>query len=73
MTDSELLAGVLRGNEADVEKLYEVCLDRARAEALARMLEQDSTRADEGAKTWAHVLEEMHPGLKVNLRPGTSV
>lgn len=69
MTDSELLAGALRGSEANLEELYEICLERARADGLARMLEGTATQADEAAKAWAHVLEEMHPGLKVNLPP----
>ncbi len=69
MTDEELLNGALRGDDADLEKLYEVCLDRPRAEALARMLGQTATQADESARSWAHVLEEMHPGLKVDLPP----
>ncbi len=69
MTDKELLDEALRGGEADLEKLFEVCRDRPRADALARMLEQCATEADVAAKAWAQVLEETHPGLKVNLPP----
>lgn len=72
MTDTELLNAALRGGEAEWEKLQEICMDRERAEVLARMLARNATQAVDAADAWAHVLEEMHPGLKVNLPPAAS-
>lgn len=68
MTNNELLTAALRGSGTDWEKVHEVCEDRARAEALGRMLEEGAALGNKAAEAWAHVLAEMHPGLMVNLR-----
>lgn len=67
MTNNELLTAALRGTGTDWETVHEVCGDRARAEDLGKMLEASATVGNDAAEAWAHVLEEMHPGLKVNL------
>lgn len=69
MTDQELLVRALSGKPEEVEKLYAACLDRPHAEAFARLLEQHATQSNDMARAWASVLEEWHPGLKVNLPP----
>lgn len=67
MTDEELLHTALHGGEAEWTRLHEICRDRARAEALARMLEQHASEENDAAAAWAQVLADLHPGLKVSL------
>lgn len=69
MTDQELLKTALHGGETEWQKLHEACRDRALAEALARVLEQNSNGDSDAGVAWAHVLMDLHPGLKVNLPP----
>lgn len=64
-----MLKTALHGSEADWTKLGELCAVRSRAEALGRMLEQHTHAGIDAAEAWAHVLADLHPGLKVNLRP----
>jgi hypothetical protein len=71
MTEEELLAVALHGSD-DWDKLYEACRDRGQAEALARMLEQNASAENAEATAWAQLLGEMHAGLKVRLRAGSS-
>ena len=73
MTPSELLDMALRGSETEWAKLHNICKDRNCAEVLARMLEKNATQAVDAADAWAQVLQEMHPGLTVNLPPAASV
>ena len=68
MTEEKLLAVALHGSD-DWDKLYEECRDRRQAETLARMLERCATSGNAEAAAWARLLGEMHPGLKVKLRP----
>ncbi len=67
MTAEQLLEIALRSSGDDWGQLQELCADRTTAERLARALEQSASRQSEAAKSWAFVLEEMHPGLKVTL------
>ena len=69
MTDKELLNTALHGGETEWQRLHETCRDRARAEALARVLEQNANDDSDAAVAWAAVLADLHPGLKVNLPP----
>ena len=71
MKEEELLEVALHRSD-DWDKLYEACRDRARAEALARLLERRTTARNAEASAWARLLAEMHPGLRVNLRSGPS-
>lgn len=57
------------GSESRWDELHEICTERTRADALARMLERHAHQGNEAAMAWAHVLAEIHPGLKVNLAP----
>lgn len=68
MTDEELIRAALHGGEKEWERLHEICADRKRAEALARLLEQHADVKNDAAAAWAEVLAEQHPGLKVNFR-----
>jgi hypothetical protein len=67
MTDENLLRAALDDSAEDWEKVQDVCADRNRAMALARMLEENSNEEVEAAVSWAHALAELHPGLTVNL------
>lgn len=67
LTDANLLELALRGGETEWEQLHKLCLDRGAAERLGRMLERNAAGQAEVAEAWAAVLEELHPGLKVNL------
>ena len=69
MTDEELLSAALDAGAKDWEKVQEICSDRNRAVALARMLERNADEKVEAAASWAHALAELHPGLTVNLPP----
>jgi hypothetical protein len=62
---AELLKMALDEDATEWGRLHALCLDRATAEALAQMLHQAPLTAE--ARAWAHALEEMHRGLKVNL------
>ena len=62
----------LHGGETEWEELHTLCLDRGVAERLGRALEPCATQGIVEAAAWARVLEEMHPGLKVNLRPASA-
>ncbi len=64
-----MLNTALDGGGTDWDRLHEICSDRARAEALARMLEQQATDENDTAVAWAQMLAELHPGLKVTLPP----
>lgn len=64
MTDAELLDAALWRHD-DWDKLYEACLDRAQAEALARVLGQNASGDNPEAAAWAKLLGEMHSGLRV--------
>lgn len=65
-TTNELLE-LATGDESGWERLHELCQNRANAELLAQGLAARATIADEWARSWASVLEELHPGLKVRL------
>ena len=67
MTDENLLSAALDDSAKDWETVQDVCADRNRAMALARMLEQNSNEEVETAVSWAHALAELHPGLIVHL------
>lgn len=67
MTDEKLLDWALRGGETEWTELHNLCRDRGTAGKLCGMLERNATQAVDEAAAWASVLEEMHPGLKVNL------
>ncbi len=67
MTEEDLLAAALSGDEAQWTALHEQCRDRSRAEALARLLETHATADNDAAAAWAQVLADLHPGLQVNL------
>jgi CheY-like chemotaxis protein len=69
MTDEQLLDFALHGGETEWEELHKFCLDRGAAERLGRVLERGANQAVDVAVAWAGVLEELHPGLKVNLPP----
>jgi len=66
MTDEKLLELALRGGETEWEELHRLCLDRATAERLGKALERSGKEAFDIAAAWAGVVEELHPGLKVN-------
>ena len=67
MTDERLLDFALHGGETEWEALHKVCLDRGTAGRLGKLLERNTSQAVDVAVVWAGVLEELHPGLKVNL------
>jgi hypothetical protein len=74
MTDADnssaaLLKMALRGSEDTWVRLQELCRDRMTAESLARALEQTGDPVADDVRSWAHFLEELHPGLKVKLAP----
>ena len=72
MTDEELLNVAIRGGEVAWQELQRRCRERAMAERLAKVLEQGATQAIDEACAWASVLEDLHPGLKVNVPPAGS-
>lgn len=69
MTDENLLSAALDDSAKDWEKVQDICSDRNRALALARMLEQNAHEGVKAAVSWAHALAELHPGLIVHLPP----
>jgi CheY-like chemotaxis protein len=69
MTDEKLLELALSGGETEWEELHKLCLDRGTAERLGKALERSGKESFDIASAWAGVVEELHPGLKVNLQP----
>lgn len=69
-SSTSLLQMALRGDTTEWDRLHELCLDRQTAGLLAQALEQSGAPVTDNVRSWAQALEEMHPGLKVNLPPG---
>ncbi len=59
---------IQRGSTEEWRKLYERCQDRAFAELVARVLAWRDPDLLPSARPWAFLLEDPHPGLKVDLR-----
>jgi len=72
MTDEKLMDWALQGGETEWQELHKLCIDRGVAERPGRALGPSATQGVVEAAAWASVLEEMHPGLKVNLRPASA-
>lgn len=67
MSGDELLKLALGGKQEEWDKLHQLCLDRSSADRLRQALEKGTHQGDDTAAAWASVLQELHPGLKVNL------
>jgi hypothetical protein len=72
MTDEKLMDWALHGGETEWEELHKLCLDRDVAERLGRALGPSAIVGVVEAVAWASMLEELHPGLKVTLRPASA-
>lgn len=59
---------IQRGNTEDWRVLYRRCRDRAFAEEVARTLAWRDPDLMASARLWSYLLEDLHPGLKVDLR-----
>ncbi len=61
---------IQRGSTEEWRELYRRCQDRAVAEQAARALAWRDPDLMASARLWAFLLEDLHPGLKVELREG---
>ena len=61
---------IQRGGTEEWRELYRRCHDRAFAEQVARVLTWRDPDLIASARLWAFLLEDLHPGLQVDLREG---
>jgi hypothetical protein len=59
---------IQRGGTQDWRALYALCQDRSVAEEVARMLRFRDPDLMASARLWKFLLEDLHPGLKIDLR-----
>jgi hypothetical protein len=59
---------IQRGSTNDWRDLYALCRNRPFAETVARALAWRDPDLLPAARLWAFLLEDLHPGLKVDLR-----
>jgi len=69
-TQITYLNWVQRGGTADWKRLYAACKDPSVAAAVASVLAQRDPDLMASARLWKYLLEDLHPGLYVDLRPG---
>jgi hypothetical protein len=59
---------IQRGSTEDWRRLYQLCRDRAVADVVASVLSQRDPDLIASARLWKFLLEDMHPGLRIELR-----
>jgi hypothetical protein len=60
---------IQRGGTEDWKRLYRLCQDRSVAQAVAAILPLRDPDLMASARLWKHLLEELHPGLHIDLKP----
>jgi hypothetical protein len=60
---------IQRGSTEDWKRLYQLCRDPAVARAVASVLPQRDPDLMPSAQVWKYLLEDLHPGLQIDLKP----
>ncbi|MEK7686490.1 MAG: hypothetical protein AAB466_13825 [Verrucomicrobiota bacterium] len=60
---------IQRGGTEDWKRLYQLCKDPSVAQAVAAVLPQRDPDLMASARLWKHLLEDLHPGLHIDLKP----
>ncbi|MBM3862176.1 MAG: hypothetical protein FJ395_21335 [Verrucomicrobia bacterium] len=60
---------IQRGSTEDWKCLYRLCQDLSVAQVVAAILPLRDPDLMASARLWKHLLEDLHPGLQIDLKP----
>ena len=60
---------IQRGSTEDWKQLYRLCQDLSVAQAVAAILPLRDPDLMASARLWKYLLEDLHPGLHIDLKP----